>query len=129
VHAEARQALQGRIDEIGLKRGGQAPDPQPLGNEEGIQAIRLARVGIDALESLHQGGIEYVDAVVDLCEGRSFFEKTRQMPPGETSGFQSDPQLFDGLRFGSCLHPFRKGLGPRLAIGDSPARYYLAAVR
>ena len=69
VHAEARQALQGGIDQIWLKGRGQTPNPQPLGNKEGIQAIGLARVGIDPFEPLDQGRIEHRETMLD--QGRA----------------------------------------------------------
>jgi hypothetical protein len=47
---------------------GQTPDPQSLGKKEGIQAIGLAGIGRDPLESWHHSRIEYRDTVVDLHE-------------------------------------------------------------
>ena len=100
-----------------------------IGNKEGIQAICLARVGIDSLESLHQGGIEHVDRLMDLREHWRFFEKAGQMPPIEPSRFQPNPQFFDTLLFCQSMHPFCEGLGPRQAIGASPTWHHLASIR
>src|SRR5262245_44777749 len=68
--------------------------------------------------SLHQGRIEHVDVVVELREHRSLVEKTGQMPPIETRGFQPDAHLWDALRFGQRLHLFCEALCPRLTIGN-----------
>ena len=129
MHAKTGESLERGIVSVHLERRRELPpETQPLGDDEGVDAVGLGQGAVVPTAVSHQLGVERIDLGLVGRQRHSVFEHAGQVPPIQAGRFHRQPQLGHALRLRHLRQLPHQGVCPRLAVRHAPARDGLRAV-